>query len=159
MPPKENTVYTIGFTDEDGFHPLGKPIEECTLENDNCDVRCEKIETSELPDTQMFREGGFVEFKPKNPQLIEKIFKSESHGARVLCETSCICDGTLFFAVQLAQVLKEIGCVCINVRSETVENADPSWMNCRFIDSGIMWNTNNWRKMHGLPMKRRIRNV
>lgn len=80
-----------------------------------------------------------------------------NHGEKLTVETSCVCDGTLLFAIQLMQTLVRIGAVNIKLWSEMVEDPDPKWMSCRFIANGIVWNTNNFRKMHGIPMKRRGR--
>ena len=78
-----------------------------------------------------------------------------NQGKKLKVETSCVCDGTLLFAFQLMRSLSKIGATNIMFRSEMVEDPDPSWMSCRFIAVGTLWNTNNFRKMHGIPMKRR----
>lgn len=77
------------------------------------------------------------------------------HGKKLTVETSCVCDGTLVFAIQLIQRLRKLGAVNIKLRNEEVENPNPTWMRTKFIATGIMWNTNNYRRLHGIPMKRR----
>ena len=76
------------------------------------------------------------------------------NGKKMVCETSCLCDGTLTFLIQLIQSLRDIGCTNIKWKSEEVENPEPLWMKTRFIAYGVIWNTNNFRKLHGIPMKR-----
>lgn len=114
----------------------------------------EQIEASCLDDkAEIFITGNCsMKFEMKNVAISTEIFRQVSRGEKVYYEISCICDGTLYYAIQLARVLKGIGCVCIHVKSETIEDANPPWMNCRFIATGVMRNTNNWRRMHGLPM-------
>lgn len=75
-------------------------------------------------------------------------------GSKVEIEVSDVC-GTFLSAVQLAQELARFGATNIKLRSEKVENPDPKRRLFRFVATGIFWNTNNFRKMHGLPMKRR----
>lgn len=76
---------------------------------------------------------------------------------RMELEASCVCDGTYIFAVWLMQALQRMGATNIKFHSEILENPDPFWMSCRFVSTGIVWNTNNFRRMHGIPMKRRHR--
>lgn len=78
-------------------------------------------------------------------------------GKKLNVKTSCICDGTLIFAVHIMQELSKIGATNITVKSEKVENPNPKWMSCRFIAEGIIWNTNNFKKMHGLPITRKCK--
>lgn len=149
MPTKDYEDLELGLIDFDGqfheIHSLSAGIEPDT------------VDVSVLDDTpRIFRNEDIeLEFWVKDTQNLKRLFEKEQKGSKIICETDCICDGTITYAVQLAIVLKAIGCVCISVRSETVEDANPEWMNCRFIASGIMWNTNNWRRMHEVPMKRR----
>lgn len=49
---------------------------------------------------------------------------------------SCVCDGTLVFAEELKIRLRVFGCTDIQVYEETVKDADPPWMDCRFVAHG-----------------------
>ena len=49
---------------------------------------------------------------------------------------SCVCDGTLVFAEELKMRLRVFGCTDIQGYTETVKDADPPWMNCRFVVHG-----------------------
>lgn len=101
------------------------------------------------------REGIF-EFT-LNSDLDKKIINdiTRGKGGKVIYEASRICDGTLIFLIDLIESLKKIGCVNIKYTEETVKNPEPIWMNTKFIVTGIMYDTNNWRKLHGLPMIRK----
>lgn len=91
--------------------------------------------------------------KKESVELFKKMIQIDA--GRVELEASCVCDGTYIFAVWLMQALQRMGATNIKFHSEIVENPDPFWMSCRFIATGIVWNTNNFRRMHGIPMKRR----
>ena len=69
--------------------------------------------------------------------------------------TFCVCDGTLHFAMELCENLKRMGCTDIKVTSEKVKN-DPQWMETKFVARGVIY-SNNYLKMHGLPMRRKVR--
>ena len=49
---------------------------------------------------------------------------------------SCVCDGTLVFMEELKMRLRVFGCTDIQGYEETVKDADPPWMNCRFVAHG-----------------------
>ena len=49
---------------------------------------------------------------------------------------SCVCDGTFFFLGELKRHLQAFGCTDIQGFTETVKDADPPWMNCRFVAHG-----------------------
>ena len=49
---------------------------------------------------------------------------------------SCVCDGTLVFMEELKIRLRVFGCTDIQVYEETIKDADPPWMNCRFVVHG-----------------------
>lgn len=49
---------------------------------------------------------------------------------------SCVCDGTLVFMEELKMRLRVFGCTDIQGYAETVKDADPPWMNCRFVAHG-----------------------
>lgn len=122
----------------------------------------EQIEASELEDYEshdLNGNGGFEISFDMDRGVAQKLHNAlqPRHGAKLTVETSCICDGTLVFAIQLMQSLAKMGATNIDIRSEEVENPDPAWMKMRFIATGIVWNTNNFRKLHGVPMKRRKR--
>ena len=51
---------------------------------------------------------------------------------------SCVCDGTLVFMEELKTRLRVFGCTDIQGYTEAVKDADPSWMNCRFVAHGKM---------------------
>lgn len=51
---------------------------------------------------------------------------------------SCVCDGTLFFLDELKRYLQAVGCTDIQGYMEIVKDADPPWMNCRFVAHGKM---------------------
>lgn len=120
----------------------------------------EKIEASELEELEFHNLGGDDGFEISfdvDKQLAQKLHEKlqPKHGEKLTVETSCVCDSTLVFAIQLMQSLAKIGATNIKIRSEEVENPNPAWMKTRFIATGIIWNTNNFRKLHGIPMKRR----
>lgn len=122
----------------------------------------EQIEASGLEEHEFYDltgNGGFeVSFDMDN-QVAQKLHSAlqPRHGEKLVVETSCVCDSTLVFAIQLMQALAKMGATNIKIRSEEVENPNPAWMKTRFIATGIVWNTNNFRKLHGVPMKRRKR--
>ena len=145
MPPKELQTPFISINGT----KFEKPI-DCI----------ELIETSELEEyeTHNFGENsGFEISFDVDKQVAQKIYAElqPKHGGKITVETSCICDGTLVFAIQLMQSLERIGATNIKIRSEEVENPEPAWMKTRFIATGTIWNTNNFRRLHGIPMKRR----
>lgn len=91
-------------------------------------------------------------------EQVEKKIHDElqtKHGERLTVETSCVCDGTLLFLDKLIQSLEKRGATNIKIRSEELENPNSKLMDTRFIATGIIWNTNNFKKMHRVPMKRR----
>ena len=49
---------------------------------------------------------------------------------------SCVCDGTLYFQGELRRYIQAFGCTDIQGRTEIVKDADPPWMNCRFVAHG-----------------------
>lgn len=77
------------------------------------------------------------------------------HGEKMKMEAFCICDGTPECAIQVIKALKKIGATNIKLRFEEVKNSDLEWMGIKFVATGIVWNTNNFRRLHGVPMKRR----
>lgn len=122
----------------------------------------EQIEASELEEHEFHDlngNGGFEISFDMDKKVAQKLHAAlqPRRGEKLTIETSCICDGTLVFAIQLMQSLAKKGATNIDIRSEEVENPDPAWMKTRFIATGIEWNTNNFRKLHGIPMKRRKR--
>lgn len=122
----------------------------------------EVIETSALEEYESLNFGRNKEFEISldvDRETARKFYSmaSPKHGDKLTVETSCVCEGTLVFLIQLIQTLKKLGCTNIKWRSEEVENPNPAWMSTRFIATGIIWNTNNFRKLHGIPMKRRRR--
>lgn len=96
------------------------------------------------------------DMEKKEAQKLHSYLQPE-HGCKLMIEKSCICDRTFFFGFQLMQALSRVGATNITLHSEEVGNPDPAWMSCKFIASGIIWNTNNFRRLHGIPMKRRGR--
>lgn len=127
-----------------------EPLTDCT----------EQIEASELGEHEFHDLTGNVGFEvsfdmdKKVAQKLHAVLQPR-YGEKLTVETSCVCDSTLVFAIQLMQALAKIGATNIKIRSEEVENPNPAWMKTRFIATGIVWNTNNFRKLHGVPMKRR----
>lgn len=89
----------------------------------------------------------------------QKILNMEKqHKGKIIYKVpSGCCDGSMHFAVQLYSGLKRIGCTNIKIYSEDIKNPIPTWAHTNFIATGIMWNTNNWRKLHGIPMIRKRR--
>ena len=147
---------------------LTKELEKCFISIDGKvfeplnDIDEISIETSSLDRTKSYNFGEDKSFEAtfnidkKEAEKLHTVLQPK-HGAKLTVETSCVCDGTLVFAVQLMQALKRIGATNIKIRSEEVENPNPAWMKTRFIATGIIWNTNNFRRLHGVPMKRRKR--
>lgn len=153
MPPKEcekgQPFFAIGGERWEPLVPLN-------------DDGIEMIQTSDLEDYESHNFGDNREFEISfevDKEAARKFYSIASlkHGDKLVVETSCVCDSTLVFLIQLIQTLKKLGCTNIKWRSEEVENPNPAWMNTRFIATGIVWNTNNFRKLHEIPMKRRIR--
>ena len=147
MPPKELQTPFIAIN-ETKFEPLL----DCT----------EQIETSELGEYKTHNfigNGGFEVFFDMDKKIAQKLHAAlqPRRGEKLTVETSCVCDSTLIFAIQLMQSLARMGATNIKIRSEEVENPDPAWMRTRFIATGIVWNTNNFRRLHGVPMKRKKR--
>ena len=145
---------------------LTKELEKCFISIDGKvfeplnDIDEISIETSSLDRTKSYNFGEDKSFEAtfnidkKEAEKLHTVLQPK-HGEKLTVETSCVCDGTLVFAVQLMQSLAKIGATNIKIRSEEVENPNPAWMKTRFIATGIVWNTNNFRKLHGVPMKRR----
>lgn len=143
-----------------------KELEKCFISIDGKvfeplnDIDEISIETSSLDRTKSYNFGEDKSFEAtfnidkKEAEKLHTVLQPK-HGEKLTVETSCVCDGTLVFAVQLMQSLAKIGATNIKIRSEEVENPNPAWMKTRFIATGIVWNTNNFRKLHGVPMKRR----
>lgn len=149
MPFETITPSKIMIMTENGLKELS-PI-SISLEN-------ETSEPSELCGTisnQRHFESSF-EIDKKQLKEFAKALQPK-HGEKIEMECSCICDGTLVFAIKLIQELRKKGCVNIKVRSEYVQKPERPWEQTKFIATGILWNTNNWRKMHGLTMIRRRR--
>lgn len=149
MPPKELPTPFIKIN-ETQF----KPLTDLTS--------FEQIEVSDLDEYEPHKLDGNDGFEiPFNmdKKVAQKLHTAlqPKHGEKLTVETSCVCDGTLIFAIQLMQSLGKIGATNIKFRSEEVKNPDPAWMSIRFIATGIVWNTNNFRRMHRIPMKRRNR--
>lgn len=148
MPPKDFQELPTPFIAINGtrFEPLSDITEQ---------IEASELEEHEFHDLN--GNGGFevsFDMDKKVAQKLHAAFQPR-HGAKLTVETSCICDSTLVFAIQLMQSLAKIGVTNIKIRSEEVENPNPAWMKTRFIATGIVWNTNNFRKFHGVPMKRR----
>ena len=145
---------------------LTKELEKCFISIDGKvfeplnDIDEISIETSSLDRTKSYNFGEDKSFEAtfnidkKEAERLHTVLQPK-HGAKLTVETSCICDGTLCFAIQLLYKLSRMGATNIKWRSEEVENPNPAWMKTRFIATGIIWNTNNFRKLHGIPMKRR----
>lgn len=150
MPPKDFQELPTPFITINGTK--FETLTDCT----------EQIEASELEEYELRNFNGNGEFEitfDMDKQVAQKFHAAlqPRHGEKLTVETSCICDSTLVFAIQLMQSLAKIGATNIKIRSEEVENPNPAWMKTRFIATGIVWNTNNFRKLHGVPMKRRKR--
>ena len=148
MPPKEKQNFIIGIMTDDGFQEIPPPQDYDFSENLESPVEQEELDVLD---------GVSFEFELEVDEDKFKQALLETDGAKMILSLFCICDGTFFFAKSLIDALKSVGCTNIKVRSETIENPEKPWMNCKFIVSGVVWDTNNWRKMHGLPMKRRKR--
>lgn len=146
MPPKDLEKVFISI-DGKVFEPLND-IEETSIEISSLD-RTKSYNFGENKGFEVSFEIDKKEAKKLHAELQPK------HGEKLTVGTSCVCDGTLVFAIQLMQELERIGATNIKFRSEEVENPNPAWMKTRFIATGIIWNTNNFRKLHGIPMKRR----
>ena len=150
MPPKDFQELTTPFIAINGTK--FEPMTDCA----------EQIEASELEEYgyhDFSGNDGFEISFDMDKKVAQKLHAAlqPRHGEKLTVETSCICDSTLVFAIQLIQSLAKIGATNIKIRSEEVENPNPAWMKTRFIAIGIVWNTNNFRKFHGVPMKRRKR--
>lgn len=150
MPPKDFQELTTPFIAINGTK--FEPLTDCS----------EQIEASELEEYEFHDlngNGGFEISFDVDKKVAQKLHVAlqPRHGEKLTVEISCVCDGTLIFAIQLMQSLEKIGATNIKIRSEEVENPDPAWMKTRFIATGIVWNTNNFRRLHGVPMKRKKR--
>ena len=148
MPPKDFQELPTPFIAINGTR--FEPPTDCT----------EQIEESELEEYEYHDfsvNDGFKISFDMDKKVAQKLHAAlqPRHGAKLTVETSYICDSTLVFAIQLMQSLAKIGATNIKIRSEEVENPNQPWMKTRFIATGIIWNTNNFRKLHGVPMKRR----
>ena len=148
MPPRELQTPFISINGK-VFEHLND-IEEISIETSNSD-RTKSYNFGESKSFQVLFELDKQEAEKLHAELQPK------HGEKLTVETSCVCDGTLIFAIQIIHKLELMGATNIKIRSEEIENPDPAWMKTRFIATGIVWNTNNWRRMHGIPMKRRIK--
>ena len=120
----------------------------------------EQIETSELEEPEFHNFGRYDGFEisfDADKKLAQKLHEKlqPKHGEKLTVETSCVCDGTLLFLDKLIQSLEKRGATNIKIRSEELENPNSKLMDTRFIATGIIWNTNNFKKMHRVPMKRR----
>lgn len=148
MPPKDFQELPTPFIAINGTK--FEPLTDCT----------EQIEASELEEYEYHDFSGSDGFEisfDMDKKVAQKLHAAlqPRYGDKLTVETSCVCDSTLVFAIQLMQSLAKIGATNIKIRSEEVENPNPAWMKTRFIATGIVWNTNNFRKLHGVPMKRR----
>lgn len=152
MPPKDMTCRKIGIMTEDGFQELAVPsMEQITLGTETVDV-------SELEEYMFHVNPGYFEmsFETDKGQVAEFIKALQpKHGDRLIFEYSCICDGTLTYAVELIRKLRKNGCINIKIHSEIIQNQECPCESTKFIAIGIFWNTNNWRKMRGVPMTRK----
>lgn len=146
MPVETMTPSKIMIMTENGLKELS-PI-SITLEN-------EASEPSELYGIISNQRHFEVSFETDITQLKEfvKVLRPK-HGEKIEMQCSCICDGTLAFAIELIRELERRGCINIKIRSEYIENEEKPWMKTKYIATGILFNTNNWRKMHGVPMHR-----
>lgn len=148
MPPKDFQELPTPFIAINGTK--FEQITDCT----------EQIEASELEEYEYHDFSGSDGFEisfDMDKQAAQKLHDTlqPKHGEKLTVEITCVCDSTLVFAIQLIHLLAKIGATNIKIRSEEVENPNPAWMKTRFIATGIIWNTNNFRKLHGIPMKRR----
>ena len=148
MPPKDFQELPMPFITINGTK--FEPITDCT----------EQIEASDLEEYGTHNFSGKGEFEVSfdmDRKIAQKLHSAlqPRHGEKLAVEASCVCDSTLVFAIQLMQSLAKIGATNIKIRSEEVKNPNPAWMKTRFIATGIVWNTNNFRKLHGIPIKRR----
>ena len=146
MPPKELQTLFISINGK-VFEPLND-IEEISIETSNSD----RTKSYNFGEDKSF-EATFNIDKKEAEKLRAEL--QPKHGSKLTVKASCVCDSTLVFAIQLMQSLAKIGATNIKIRSEEVKNPNPAWMKTRFIATGIVWNTNNFRKLHGIPMKRR----
>ncbi len=151
MPTKEyekgQTFFAIGGEHWEPLAPLG-------------DDSIEMIQTSDLEEyaPHSFEDNGKFEMTFDMDKETARKFHAmflPKYGDKLNVETSCVCDGTLTFGIQLIQELARMGAANIKLRSEEVKNPNPAWMSVKFIATGIIWNTNNFRRLHGIPMKRR----
>lgn len=157
MPTHDMTPHKIGIMTEDGFHELNAPsIEAVTLETETPEVV--ELERTIINSCERQFEMSFEIDKNQLAELVKEL--QPKHGEKLTLKCSCVCDGTLEHATELIRKLEKRGCVNISVRSEIVQNKECQWMNTKFTATGIFWNTNNWRRIHGVPMVRKgIRNV
>ena len=124
------------------------------------DVAEISLEDPELDETDLhdFDEGKIFEASfAIDGKEAERLYDElqPKHGEKMKMETFCICDGTTECEIQVIKALKEIGATNIKVRCEEVKNSDLEWIGIKFVATGIVWNTNNFRRLHGIPIKRR----
>lgn len=138
----------IGIIEDGTFRELGRNIDK------------EIIDVEVLDDSTFLHknDGYFFEYLEPNSSITQRLLDIEKrHRGEIVYEVSSGgCDGSMYFAVQLYFALKRIGCTNIKIYSEDMENPIPAWAHTKFIATGIMWNTNNWRKLHGFPMMRKL---
>lgn len=150
MPTDDSKLGKLFIETGDGYKEFSK-TESISIDSE--DVRAPQFLSNKNHAEETEFEIDF-DMDKKESQKLHSYLQPE-HGRKLTIEKSCICDGTLAFGFQLMQALSRVGATNITLRSEEVENPDPAWMSCRFIATGIVWNTNNFRRMHGIPMKRR----
>ena len=141
--------------DLEKFFSIGANIFESV--DDVVEISLEDPEPDET-DLYDFDEGKIFEASfaidgKKAERLYDEL--QPKHGEKMKMETFCICNGTTECAIQVIKALKEIGATNIKVRFEEVKNSDLEWIGIKFVATGIVWNTNNFRRLHGTPMKRR----
>ena len=77
----------------------------------------------------------------------------ELSAEKEIVERSCLTDGDAYiFVPMLMRELLDMGCEDIKFR---MEDSPSEWFGHRFVVSGIRWKANNWRRIHGFPMRRR----
>lgn len=95
-----------------------------------------------------------VNMEQENQEMLFELL--DNRGKKIKFQMiSGICDGTLIFAFKLIKHLEFLGCTNIRVESEEVENKETKQLGTIFKATGIRWETNNFRRLHRLPMKRR----
>ena len=141
--------------DLEKFFSIGANIFESV--DDVVEISLEDPEPDET-DLYDFDEGkifetSFAIYGKEAEQLYDEL--QPKHGEKMKMETFCICDGAKECEIWVIKALKEIGATNIKVRFEEVKNSDLEWIGIKFVATGIVWNTNNFRRLHGTPMKRR----